>query len=196
MPPETEPYLQSVKSICQDLTEVELAQFASKLMVKELTKKELFLESGKIQKAMGFITKGLVRSFYVDPHGNEITVGFYSEGSYATHYSAFITRQPSRYTIQCLEPTTIVCLSFEDMQWVYQELPKFEKYGRLMAEEILKGQQTRIESFIFQTAEERYLDFIRHHSGLFNRISLSHLCSYLGIERQSLTRIRQKIAHH
>jgi CRP-like cAMP-binding protein len=80
------------------------------------------------------------------------------------------------------------------MQWAYKTFPKFEKYGRLITEEILKMQQHRIESFIFQTAEERYLDFIKQNPDLYNRISLSHLCSYLGIERQTLTRIRQKLA--
>ncbi|HEY1053596.1 MAG TPA: Crp/Fnr family transcriptional regulator, partial [Emticicia sp.] len=99
-----------------------------------------------------------------------------------------------RYSIQCLEPTTMICLSYENMQWVYQNLPGFDRYGRLIAEEILKRQQARIESFIFETAEERYLDFIKYHPTLFNRVSLSHLCSFLGIERQSLTRIRQRLA--
>jgi CRP/FNR family transcriptional regulator, anaerobic regulatory protein len=188
-------FLKSVGASCPNFTIAELGQFATRLTVKELKKKDLFLQSGKIQKAIGFITKGLVRSFFIDGGGNEITVGFYSEGDYATHYPAFITRRPSMYSIQCLEPTTMVCLSFEDMQWIYKQLPGFEKYGRLVAEEILKLQQARIESFIFQTAEERYVDFIEHHSTLFNRISLSNLCSYLGIERQTLTRIRQKLAH-
>lgn len=195
MQSETEKYLKSIQSICPDLTDPELAQFAAKLTLKELKKKAYFIQSDKIQREIGFITKGLVRSFFVDRAGNEITVGFYAEGDYATHYPAFLTRQPSRYSIQCLEPTTLVCLSFEDLQWVYQQLPKFEKYGRLIAEIILKRQQARIESFIFETAEERYLDFVKHHPTLFNRISLSHLCSFLGIERQTLTRIRQKISH-
>jgi CRP-like cAMP-binding protein len=177
------------------VTEDQLSQFASKLTLKELKKKAIFLQSDKVQKSIGFIAKGLVRSFFIDNEGNEITVGFYAEGDYATHYPAFITQKPSRYTIQCLEPTSMVCLSFEDMQWIYQQLPVFEKYGRLVAEEILKRQQSRIESFIFQTAEDRYLDFIKHSPTLFNRISLSQLCSYLGIERQTLTRIRQKLAH-
>jgi CRP/FNR family transcriptional regulator, anaerobic regulatory protein len=191
----TEILLQSVRVICPAVTDAELSQFASKCTFKELKKKELFLQADKVQKEIGFITKGLVRSFFIDADGNEITVGFYSEGDYATHYPAFITRKPSRYSIQCLEPTTIVCLSFDDMQWMYQQIPVFEKYGRLIAEEVLKLQQARIESFIFQTAEERYLDFIQHRPALFNRISLSQLCSYLGIERQTLTRIRQKLAH-
>lgn len=195
MEPGVEIFLKSIRAICPNLTDVELSQFASTLAIKELKKKDLFLESGKVQKAIGFIAKGLVRSFFIDHDGVERTVGFYPEGDYATHYPAFIIQQPSRYSIQCLEPTTIVCLSFKDMQLIYQQSPGFEKYGRLVAEEILKRQQARIESFIFQTAEERYLDFVEQHPSLFNRISLSQLCSYLGIERQTLTRIRQKLAH-
>ncbi len=195
MEPGKEIFLRSVKAVCPGLTDSELLQFSSKLSVIELKKKAFFLQSGKMQKAIGFVVKGLVRSFFIDQDGNEINVGFYSEGDYATHYPAFITQQPSLYTIQCLEPTTFVCLSFEGQQSIYQQSPGFERYGRLIAEEVLKRQQARIESFIFQTSEQRYLDFTRNHPALFNRISLSHLCSYLGIERQTLTRIRQKIVH-
>lgn len=195
MESETVLFLNSVRAICPNVSDAELSQFASKLTILELKKKDFFLEAGKIQKEIGFVTTGLVRSSFVDSDGNEITVGFYAEGEYATHYASFISQKPSKYSIQCLEPTTIVCLSFDDMQWMYEHMPVFEKYGRLVAEKILKRQQARIESFIFQTAEERYLDFIKCQPGLFNRISVSHLCSFLGIERQSLTRIRQKLAH-
>ncbi len=194
MQSEIEVYIKSVRSICPNLTEDELAEFAAILSVKELKRKEYFIQSGKIQKEIGFIASGLTRSYYVDSAGNEITVGFYSEGDYATHYPAFIAQKPSKYSIQCLEPTTMVCLSFENMHLVYRQFPRFEKYGRLIAEGILKIQQARIESFIFQTAEERYLDFVQQYPALFNRISLSHLCSSLGIERQTLTRIRQKLS--
>jgi CRP/FNR family transcriptional regulator len=187
-------YRESLRSFCPDLAEAELSAFLARLTFKELKKKELFVQPGKVQKAIGFIAQGLVRSSYIDNSGIETTVGFYAEGDYATHYPAFISRKPSNYTIQCLEPTVMACLSFEDMQWMYGHSASFERYGRLVAEEILKRQQARIESFIFQTAEERYLDFMEHQSALFNRVSLSHLCSFLGIERQTLTRIRQKLA--
>ncbi|WP_343670567.1 Crp/Fnr family transcriptional regulator [Chitinophaga sp.] len=191
----TEIFIASARTICPKLSTDELSLFASKLVFQELKKKEIFLQAGKVQNAIGFIAAGLVRSFYIDDNGNEITVGFYKEGDYATHYPAFITRQKSRYTIQCLEPTQMLCLTYEDQQWIYQQSGGFERYSRLIVEEILKRQQARIESFIFETAEQRYLNFIKNHAGLFNRISLSHLCSFLGIERQSLTRIRQKLSH-
>ncbi|MFT3682245.1 MAG: Crp/Fnr family transcriptional regulator [Ferruginibacter sp.] len=195
MQPVADIYIQSVKTLCPGLTDDELGQFASQLSFQGLKKKSLFLQAGKIQKAMGYIAEGLVRSFYIDQNGDEITVGFYSAGEYATHFSSFVKQQPSQYSIQCLEDTKLACLSLEAIDWIYQQSPRFERYGRLIAGEILIKQQARIESFIFQTAEERYLDFIDNYPGLFNRVSLSHLCSYLGIERQTLTRIRQKLAH-
>lgn len=188
-------FINSIRQICPDITDEEISQFATKFTIEKLNKKDFFLQFGKVQKAIGFIASGLLRSSFIDNEGNEITVGFYCEGDYATHYPAFITQYPSKYTIQCLESTTMICISYENLQWIYENLPGFERYGRLVAEEILKRQQARIESFIFQTAEERYLDFIKGHSELFNRVSVSHLCSFLGIERQSLTRIRQKLAH-
>lgn len=194
MPDPVHQFLEAVAAICPQLTATDRALFAEKLTVTEKKKKELFLQAGKVQKAIGFISSGLVRSFYINDQGEELTVGFYAERDYATHYAAFLGRHPSQYSIQCLEPTRFVCLSYADMQWIYQQSPAFERYGRLVAEEILKRQQARIESFIFQTAEERYLGFIERYPGLFSRVSLSHLCSYLGIERQTLTRIRQKLA--
>jgi len=191
----TEKFIGSIRVICPHITDTELARFASRLSFTALQKRSFFIEAGKTQKAIGFITTGLVRSFYIDNDGSDRTIGFYQEGDYATHYHAFITQKPSNYSIQCLEPTSMALLAFTDMQDIYRELPGFERYGRLVAEEILKRQQARIESFVFQTAEERYLDFVEQYPALFNRVSLSHLCSFLGIERQTLTRIRQRLAH-
>lgn len=190
----TDTYLRSIRQLCPEVTDDDFAQFASRFTIRELKKKELFLVSGSVQQHLGFIAAGLVRSFYIDPEGNERTIGFYPEGEYATHYPAFITRRPSSYTIQCIEPTVFVCFTYEDQQWIYRRSPNFERYGRLVAEEVIKLQQARIESFVVQTAEERYLAFVKRRPTLVNRVSLSHLCSFLGIERQSLTRIRQRIA--
>jgi hypothetical protein len=77
----------------------------------------------------------------------------------------------------------------------FSKFPSLEKYGRLIAEEVLKTQQKRIESFLFENAEQRYRNFIKESPNLSNRVSLSYLSSYLGIERPSLSRIRKKIAH-
>jgi CRP/FNR family transcriptional regulator len=66
----------------------------------------------------------------------------------------------------------------------------------LLVEELLKQFQKRIESFLFETAEVRYINYLKEYPDLIERISISNLCTYLGIERQSLTRIRKKLTKH
>ncbi len=187
-------YLNAVKSLCPRLSGEDLEYLNLGLKINELQPKHFFIHANALQQEIGYVHTGLLRAFYVDENGNEITVNFIPENRYATHYSAFISRTPSKYYFQCLEPTTLLTLSYEHIQDGYEKYSNIERYGRLVAESVLKSQQKRIESFLFETAEQRYLNFSQENPNLFNRISLSHLSSFLGIERQTLTRIRQKLA--
>lgn len=187
-------YLNAVRTLCPNVSHTALNYLKSGLRVVELQPKHFFIHANVIQQEIGFVFQGLIRAFYIDNQGNEITVNFVQENRYATHYTAFITRTPGKYYFQCIEPTILVNLSYDHIQTGYDKFPDIERYGRLIAEEVLKFQQKRIESLLFDTAEQRYLDFIKENPDLFNRVSLSHLSSFLGMERQTLTRIRQKLA--
>lgn len=182
--------------LCPSLTAAELDFLKTGLTISEFKPKQFYLEANTVQKAIGFVFSGLVRSYYVDENGNEKTVNFISENKYATHYTSFVKQAPSKYHFQCIEPTIMVNLPYEHIQEGYKKFPNVERYGRLIAEAILHMQQKRIESFLFENAETRYLNFIKENPELFNRVSISDLSSYLGIERQSLTRIRKKIAQN
>ncbi len=186
-------YLNAVRTLCPNVSHTALNYLKSGLRVVELQPKHFFIHANVIQQEIGFVFQGLIRAYYIDNQGNEITVNFVQENRYATHYTAFITRAPGKYYFQCIEPTILVNLSYDHIQTGYDKFPDIERYGRLIAEEVLKFQQKRIESFLFDTAEQRYLDFIKENPDLFNRVSLSHLSSFLGMERQTLTRIRQKL---
>jgi len=156
--------------------------------------KEFFIEEGKKNHSLGFVIKGLVRAYYISDKGEDVTILFASENNYATDYLSLLDQRPSRYYFQCLEPTTIITLSYQHMENGYKAFSGFERYGRLVAEEILKSFQNRIESFQFNQGEQRYRNFIIENKQIVNRISLTHLSSYLGIQRPSLSRIRRKIA--
>ncbi len=187
-------YLESYKQICNQITDEELAYISKGLTVSEFKAKQYYLKAGQIQTAIGYVITGLMRSYYIDEKGNEITISFIKEKEYATDYGAFVRQKPSKYYFQCLEPSIVVNLPYSEMQDGYNEYKNIERYGRLVTEEVLVQQQTRLESFLFENAEERYLNFIKRSSNLFNRISLTYLSSYLGIERQSLSRIRKMLA--
>ncbi|NHA03390.1 Crp/Fnr family transcriptional regulator [Mucilaginibacter sp. HC2] len=189
-------YLNSVKALCPQVTSAELDFLMSGLTVSNLKPKHFYMHANTVQKEIGFVFSGLLRTFYIDHEGSQISVNFLRENRYVTHYPAFITQTPSKYYFQCIEPTIVVNLPYKHIQECYNRFPNLERYGRLVAEEALKVLHRRVESFLFDNAETRYLDFIKENPNLFNRVSLSYLSSYLGIERQSLTRIRKKLAHH
>ena len=142
---------------------------------------------------MGFVYQGLLKSYYVDQQGKNTTISFIPEATYASDYPSFIQQKPSKYYIEALEPTVMVNLPYGVIQEAYKNYKNFEKYGRRIAESILLKKQDRIESFLFEKAEERYNRFIQSNPNILTRISISDLSSYLGIERQSLTRIRKKL---
>lgn len=186
-------YSNSLINIYPDLTQEELYFIVSKVTITKLDNKKFYLNAGEVQLSMGFVYKGLLRSYYIDKDGKEITISFIKENSYASDYSAFLAKKPSKFYIQALEPCIFVNLSHLSMQECYSRYKNFEKYGRLVAENILVMRHNRIESFLFENAEQRYLNFIEQNAELLNRISLTHLSTFLGIERQSLTRIRKKL---
>ncbi len=187
-------YIESYLQLFSHLSPEELKLFRSQLSIKQYKQKDYFFKNGEIQKKMGFVCEGLLRRYYINEKGKTITTGFVKENEYATDYPAFIQQRPSKYYMEFLEPSIVIELSYNDIQEGYTNFKSHERYGRLIAEKVLTIQTDRVESFLFDTAEERYLNFVNANPDLLNRISLTHLSSFLGIERQSLSRIRSKIA--
>ncbi len=193
MKQEFKKHIESYIELFPDLNLEEVAFLKSYLTIEEYSKKTFLFKSGEVQKEIGFVCKGLLRRYYINEKGNKITTGFVNENKYATDYPAFIRQIPSKYFIECLEPSIIIKLPYDKIQEGYDKFKRSEMYGRLIAEYVLTVQTDRVESFLFKNAEERYLDFIQQNKDIINRISLSHLASHLGIERQSLSRIRSKL---
>lgn len=164
------------------------------LTLKKFSKKAFLYECGEVQNEIAYVCQGLLRKYYINEKGNKINVGFSIEKQWATDYPSFIKQKPSKYYIECLEPSIIITMPYDKLQEAYRTYKDSEMYGRLTAEMVLTRENDRVESFLFENAEERYLHFVSANKDLVNRISLSHLASYLGIERQSLTRIRSKLA--
>ena len=186
-------FIKQMQAICPDITDEELSEFKSGIEVRHFKSKEHIFDSAKPQNQIVYITSGLVRSFYIDNKGSEISAYFVAEYDFVSDYPAFLNDAKSNYFFEALENTTAVIIPKELILRAYETSFKFERFGRLIAEEAVQFLQGRVESFLFKTATERYLDFIKNHSDLFNRLSVEHIATYLGVERQSLTRIRKKL---
>jgi CRP/FNR family transcriptional regulator len=85
-------FIHSLISLCPKLTESELEYIRSGISITTLQSKEYYVHANEVQKHIGFVSQGLIRCYYLDKYGKDITVRFIKEQHYATHYSAFISR--------------------------------------------------------------------------------------------------------
>ena len=139
------------------------------------------------------MVSGLVRAFYVDDAGNEITVNFMEEGRLFTDYLSPTRSLPSRFYFQAIEPVEYLYLPIEVLDRLSDRSHAVERFYRLALGEIFTDWERRTESFLFLKAEDRYRRSLAEKSNIASRVPVTDLSSYLGIERQSLTRIRKKI---
>jgi CRP/FNR family transcriptional regulator, anaerobic regulatory protein len=175
-----------------NLNDQELQHFISKLQTKHFDKKELVVKEGDICKFSFFINNGCLRYFY-NVEGQENTGQFFFENSWYTDYESYLLARPSKQNIETLERSELILLAKSDLQQLFIDIPKFEKFGRIMAENAFLGLRNRNEMLTNLTAEERYLNLIKARPKVFERIPQHYIASYLGIKPPSLSRIRKRI---
>lgn len=195
-PKDKELFRKTIFDFCPRMTEEGFEFFSKGSYYHRLKPKDFFIREGQPNHEVGFVTSGLIRGFYLTEKGEESTVHFVPEGEFATHYGTFVKQRISRYSFQCLEETSVIAFSYVHLQECYEKYPEGERLGRLIAEAVLVNRGERLESFQFRSPEERYLDFLDKSPTLFNRVSLTHLASFLGIERTSLSRIRKRLSEN
>ena len=175
------------------LTEADCELFEPFLQTKNIKAKDILLRDGQICLELGFINKGVFRMYYLID-GKEVNTHFSFENEFVVNYDSFIQESPSKYLIQALEDAQIVTFNLQTLQNAYNTSQNWERFGRIMAEYSYKITTKRVESFMFMDAEQRYLQMMQESPKLLERIPLYQLASYLGIERESLSRLRKKIS--
>jgi CRP-like cAMP-binding protein len=176
-----------------DFSEDECSMFVPYLKKKVLNKGEYLLKENQIVNEIAFIEKGVLRLYYLSD-GKEINNHFFLENDYAVSYLDFLKNRPSRYYIQALDDCELLTFNAESLQIAYDSSKNWERFGRIIAESVYAIATNRFESFLFLSAKERYLQMLNDYPKFIQRIPLYHLASYLGIERESLSRIRKEIA--
>jgi CRP-like cAMP-binding protein len=162
---------------------------------KVYKKGEYYNQHKSVCKYLGFMTSGVFRSYIIDEKtSEEKNVFLYSQNQFVVTFKSFINQIPCDYHTQAMTDATVVYINIADLLSLYKQSHKWEKFGRLLAQEAFNVAIARTESFVFQTPEERYLDLIKYHPDIFNNIPLYHISSYLGIQGPSLSRIRKRIS--
>ncbi len=175
-----------------NLTEDEIKLTMSEYIAMSIKANDYFLEEGKVSNYIGYVTKGLLRSFFYDDHANEITTGFFPEGTLIIAFDSFNNRTPSKEFIKAIVDSELMSISYEKQKSLYDKVPAWNQICKDLAD--VKSQEMMKRAGRFQTmsATERYRAFCKEHPDILQRATLGHIASYIGVDIATLSRIRRK----
>jgi len=170
----------------------EQEQVLALLQRKTVTKRSILLRPGEIERHIYFVNKGCLRMYHTDKDGQEHNLCFYPENWWACDIVSFFKAKRATNSIQALEDTEVCYFSLPALERLFTELPRFERFFRILTQNGFDMFQRRVTSNLSKTAEQRYREFRRHYPGLEQRISQKHIASYLGITAAFLSMMRKE----
>jgi CRP-like cAMP-binding protein len=176
------------------LTVDEKEFFISLLKTKSLKKGEYLLREGDVCKYESFVIKGCLKSYYEDDNGAEHIVDFLVEEWWADDLYSFFTQTKSKSNIRALENTEVLQISKDDLETLYQRIPKFERLFRLIFQRAYISQRDQITLMLSTPAEERYIQFLKKKPYATKRFPQKDIASYLGVTPQFLSILKKKMS--
>jgi CRP-like cAMP-binding protein len=183
-------FLQFLNSI-YPLSEQHVQHLSKVLKTQTFAKKSFLLKTGQICNHIYFIETGLARCFYIKD-GIEISSWFMKEGDMIISVESFLSQKESHEAIQALEDMIVHYVSYEELQFIYKNFLEFNIIGRVLTEKYYTLSEQRLFSLRMMRAQERYDFMSKNHQELIQRVPSLHIASYLGITKETLSRIRAR----
>jgi len=177
-----------------DLTTKEKELYKSFFKEGSAKRKEFVMRPGKVTQYEYFVTKGCLKVYSLDRNGYEHISMFAIEDFWTGDMASIMLQQPSTYFIKALEDSEFLMISKENIERLFQEIPKFERFYRNLYQNSLVNYIRRTNDGISLTAEERYEIFLSRYPHIANRITQKDLAAYLGITPEFLSMIRSKMS--
>jgi len=173
-----------------DPTAEEEAYFLSLLQTAQVKKRRFLLQEGDVCRHSAFVTNGCLRSYTVDANGFEHILQFAPENWWIADMYSFISGQPGQLYIDALEDTELLLLSKNRQEQLYLEVPKFERFFRIIVENSLVAGRQRILDNMSQSAAQRYDQFCRQYPSLIHRLPQKQIAAYIGVTPEFLSKLR------
>ncbi|MEO8534552.1 MAG: Crp/Fnr family transcriptional regulator [Flavobacterium sp.] len=171
------------------LTEDEFSLVLSNFQHRSFKKKEFLIQKGDNDVDCYYIVSGLLKLIYDDENGNQHIVSFAMEDWWESDFISFFTGTTATMSLQCIEDTDVFCISIENYQKLCVSLQKMEHFLLKKSNSGHIASQRRILSFLTSSAKDRYDLLLEQYPSLFQRVNKTMLASYLGVSRETLSRL-------
>ena len=175
------------------LTPEEETLFLYKTETKQFKAKSILLSAGEVANCTYFVNSGILRSFNINDNIIEHVLHFACEGWWIGDMYSYISEKPGNLFIEILEDAEVVIITKENQQQLYQEIPKLERFFRILAENSLVSHQERLMDNLSLTAEERFEKFCSKYPTLIQKVPQKHIASYIGVTPEFFSKMKSRL---
>lgn len=169
-----------------------IQQFAE---IRHFDRRERLINAGEYEAYLNFIAKGVIRKFFYR-NKDEVVTQIAKEEELICSSVSFMSGELSEYAVEAVEPATVVSISRQNLDELYQVSPKMERMGRLVIVDWLLQKEQWENARIRQTPKERFLQFAKDNPDLMARVPQKFLASYLDIKPETFSRYKHLLTHH
>lgn len=175
------------------LDEKEYARLLACFQRRLLPKKAYYLTAGDVTRGKAYLNKGCTRTYVVEESGKEHILFFGFEDWWLGDFESYHTQRPGKQYVQALEDCELLCISRGDFEGLIETIPKLASWDAVKPRKMIFAALDRLNEVKTMSAEERYLNLIKKHPEINQRVSLQYIAAYLDIEPQSLSRMRKRL---
>lgn len=172
------------------LEPAEQDHFLSLLASKKIKKKQFLLRENDVCRNSAFVALGCLRGYTVDANGFEHILQFAPPDWWIADMYSLISGQPGHLNIDALEDTEVLLLSKKDQEQLYHDIPKFERFFRIITENSLVANRQRVIDNLSLSAQARYAQFCGHYPTLINKLPQKQIAAYIGVTPEFLSKMR------
>lgn len=175
------------------LTPEEKQLFLNKIEIEHHKAKTILISPGDICKYSYFVNSGILRSFNINDNIVEHVLNFACEGWWMSDMYSLISQKPGYLFIEVLEDAELVLLSKENQDQLYLEIPKLERFFRILIQNALVAHQERIIDNLSLSAEVRFDKFCKRYPELMQRLPQKQIASYIGVTPEFFSKMKSKM---
>lgn len=172
------------------LDEVEQDYFLSLLQEKKLLRKEFLLHEGDICEHSAFVLSGCLRAYSVDENGVEHILQFAPQNWWITDMFSILSGKPAHLNIDALEDSEILILSKSNQELLYEKVPKFERYFRILIQNSTVASRQRVLDNLELSAKERFAKFCKTYPSLINSLPQKQIAAYIGVTPEFMSKMK------
>lgn len=171
------------------ITDEEFSHVLSHFVAVNKRKHQFIVQETELVRKEFWVINGCLKSYFFDDSGKEHILQFAMENWWITDYDAFINQTEAKISVDCIEDCQLLYITYENREKLSREMHQMERFWAKKTKLGYVSLQNRILSLLKNTTKERYELLFQQYPHLFQRVPKKMIASYLGVSRETLSRL-------